>query len=59
MNAKFLTPARAEVREIIGYYNQQREGLGLEFASELKQTLMRIRNYPEVSTFATGSTLSC
>ena len=47
MNAKFLTPARTEVREIIAYYNQQREGLGLEFVSELKQTLMRIRHYPE------------
>lgn len=46
MNAKFLTPARAEVREIVAYYNQQREGLGLEFVSELKQTLMRIRHYP-------------
>ena len=47
MNAKFLTPARAEVREIVAYYNQQREGLGLEFLSELKRTLMRIRHYPE------------
>ena len=46
MNAKFLTPAQAEVREIIAYYNQQREGLGLEFALELKQALLRIRNYP-------------
>jgi hypothetical protein len=46
MKATFLTPARAEVREIINYYNQQREGLGLEFASELKQTLLRMRHYP-------------
>ena len=46
MNAKFLTPARSEVREIIAYYNQQRQGLGLEFAAELKQALLRIRNYP-------------
>ena len=36
---------RGQVREIIAYYNQQREGLGVEFASELKQTLMRIRHY--------------
>ena len=46
MRATFLTPARAEVREIITYYNQQREGLGLEFAFELKQTLLRMRHYP-------------
>jgi plasmid stabilization system protein ParE len=46
MKATFLAAARAEVREIITYYNQQREGLGLEFASELKQTLLRMRHYP-------------
>ena len=46
MNVKFLTPARAEVQEIIAYYNEKRERLGLEFAVELKQTLLRIRNYP-------------
>lgn len=46
MDAKFLTPARTEVREIISYYNQQREGLGLEFALELKQALLRIKHYP-------------
>ena len=46
MDAKFLTPARTEVREIIAYYNQQRDGLGLEFAAELKQALLRIRHHP-------------
>jgi plasmid stabilization system protein ParE len=46
MKAKFLTPASAEVREIIAYYNDQREGLGLEFAAELKQTLARMKHYP-------------
>lgn len=46
MKAAFLAPARAEVREIIAYYNQQREGLGLEFSSELKQALLRMKHYP-------------
>ena len=46
MNVKFLTPARTEVREVVAYYNQQRDGLGVEFVSELKQTLLRIRHYP-------------
>lgn len=46
MNAKFLTPARAELREIIAYYNQQRDGLGQEFALELRQTLLRMKHYP-------------
>ena len=46
MKARFLTPARSELREIIGYYNEQREGLGREFALELKQTLHRMKHYP-------------
>jgi len=46
MKAKFLTPANAEVREIIASYNQQRDGLGAEFAAELKQTLLRMKHYP-------------
>ena len=47
MNLKFLTPARSEVREIISYYNGQRDGLGFEFVVELRQTLTRIKHYPE------------
>lgn len=46
MKTKFLTPARSELREIIAYYNDKREGLGREFASELKQTLLRMKHYP-------------
>lgn len=46
MKARFLTPAQSELREIIAYYNEQREGLGLEFVSELKQTLLRMKHYP-------------
>ncbi|MFQ5584000.1 MAG: type II toxin-antitoxin system RelE/ParE family toxin [Calditrichia bacterium] len=29
------------------YYNEQSEGLGFEFASEVKRTLERIIQYPE------------
>lgn len=47
MIVRFLTPARSEVREIIAYYNNRRAGLGDEFAAELKQTLNRIKHYPE------------
>jgi len=46
MKIEFLTPARLELREIIAYYNDQRDGLGQEFVSELKQTLLRMKNYP-------------
>ena len=47
MIVRFLTPARSELREIIAYYNNRREGLGYEFAAEFKQTLNRIKYYPE------------
>ncbi len=47
MIVRFLTPARSELRENIAYYNNQREGLGYEFAAELRQTLNRIKYYPE------------
>ena len=46
MKTKFLTPARSEFREIIGYYNDQREGLGLEFVMEIRQTLLRMKRFP-------------
>jgi hypothetical protein len=46
MKIEFLTAARTEFREIVAYYNGQRDGLGLEFASELKQTLLRMKHYP-------------
>ena len=54
MNVRFLTPARTEVREVISYYNQQREGLGVEFALELKDALLRIRNYITVKNRTVG-----
>ena len=46
MKAKILTTARSEIREIIAYYNEQREGLGQEFELEFKKTQLRIQNYP-------------
>lgn len=46
MIERFLTPARSELREIIAYYNSQRDGLGYEFAAELRHTVNRIKHYP-------------
>jgi len=34
MNIEYLQPAAAELYEAIGFYNIQRQGLGLEFAKE-------------------------
>lgn len=43
----FLAPAEAEFVDAIVYYNMQSEGLGFEFAAEVKRTLERIIQYPE------------
>jgi hypothetical protein len=42
MKIAFLPPARAELTDAISYYNIQSEGLGYEFAAEVKRTLERI-----------------
>jgi hypothetical protein len=39
MNIRFLEPAAAELYEAIVYYNIQRNGLGLEFAKEVEDTI--------------------
>src|SRR3989304_9480176 len=44
---KFLAPAEAELTDAISYYNMQSEGLGYEFAAEVKRTLERILPYPD------------
>ena len=46
MEIIFLSPARDELTEAIAYYNGQSEGLGYEFAAEVKKTLERIVQYP-------------
>jgi hypothetical protein len=47
MIIEFLPPARAELKEAIAYYNTESEGLGYEFAGEVKRTLERIVQYPD------------
>ena len=46
MHIEFLSPAEDELRDTIDYYNNQSEGLGFEFAAEVKRTLERILQYP-------------
>ena len=46
MEIIFLSPAKDELTEAIAYYNGQSEGLGYEFAAEVKKTLERIVQYP-------------
>ena len=47
MRIDFLDSADAEFAEVIAYYNLQSEGLGYEFAAEIKRAMERILQYPE------------
>lgn len=47
MEIIFLPPAKAELTDTTYYYNRQGEGLGYEFAVEVKRTLERIVQYPD------------
>ena len=59
MNIVFLAPAEAEFVKAIEYYNSQSEGLGFEFAAEVKRTLERIVQYPEAWTPLSTRTRRC
>jgi len=47
MEIKFLAIAELELIDAVKFYNQQSEGLGYEFAAEIKRTLGRILHYPK------------
>ena len=59
MNVEFLATAHAELIDAIEYYNEQSEGLGFEFAAEVKRTIERIVQYPEVWTPLSRRTRRC
>ena len=46
MRVEVLEPAEAEFREAVEHYNQQAEGLGYEFAAEVRRALSRIVRFP-------------
>ena len=55
MNIGFFEPAAAELYEAIGFYNIQRQSLGLEFAKEVQDTIERIKQNPEAWTTISSS----
>ena len=59
MNVQFLEPARLEFSEAIDYYNEQKEGLGFEFAEEVEKTIERIMQYPEAWSLISPRTRRC
>jgi hypothetical protein len=44
MDVKFLLAAEKEFEETVIYYNSQSEGLGFEFAAEVKYTISLDKN---------------
>ena len=59
MEIKFLAVAEAELNNAIDYYNGESEGLGYEFAAEVKRTLERIFQYPEAWLLISKRTRRC
>ena len=59
MRVDFLQTADDEFTEAIAYYNFQSEGLGLEFAAEVKRGLGRILQYPVAWTPLSERTRRC
>lgn len=47
MKINFLKIAQIELQESVNYLNEQSEGLGFEFANEVKRTIKRIVDYPD------------
>ncbi len=59
MKIDLLPPAKNELTEAISYYNAQSEGLGYEFAAEVKRTLERIVQYPDAWSRLSNRTRRC
>lgn len=59
MNVDFLDPAEAEFVDAIAYYNTQSEGLGYDFAAEVKRTIERIVQYPDAWALLSQRTRRC
>jgi ParE toxin of type II toxin-antitoxin system, parDE len=59
MRPKFLDAAQAEFDESITYYEEQRDGLGFEFAEEVEEALARIEHYPEAWTKLSSRVRRC
>lgn len=47
MKISFLDAAQSEFDDTMDYYEEQRSGLGFEFAEEVEQALERVNHYPE------------
>ncbi len=46
MRVRIIQPAECEVLDAVTYYNDQRPGLGVELAREIRMTTKRIKVHP-------------
>lgn len=59
MKVEFLSIAEAELTAAVAHYNEESEGLGYEFAAEVKQTLARILRFPDAWSKLSARTRRC
>jgi plasmid stabilization system protein ParE len=59
MKVEILSAAEAELADAVAYYNGQSEGLGYEFAAEIRQTIARILQFPDAWTRLSARTRRC
>ena len=56
MKIKILKCAELELNTAIDYYNNQMPGLGFEFAIEFKESLIKLKNFPNAWPVFSNST---
>ncbi len=59
MKTEILAAAEVDLLDAVAYYNEQSEGLGYEFAAEVKQTLARILQFPDAWHRLSARTQRC
>lgn len=59
MKVEFLEVAENELFDAVVYYNEESEGLGFDFAAEVKRTIGRIIEYPEAWALLSRRTRRC
>jgi hypothetical protein len=59
MNLLILHDAVREFERAVDYYNNERPGLGYEFAAEVRNAFNRIKRYPESWPFITRNIRKC